>query len=167
MANRVADRAVQIFGGRGHMRETGRAILSRAARRTHLGRLSSEIQRLIIAGGLLKRVRLHRVTATAAAEMNMWKAHAGDAGSARHHPDRSGAGISGTLIGVQLADCGTSAFLIGIVFSAYNVGFLLGTLTCERMITVSVISPSASSPLRDRHLALRADAERLCPDLVR
>jgi MFS family permease len=43
-------------------------------------------------------------------------------------------GISGTLIGVQLADRGESAFLIGIVFSAYNVGFLLGTLTCERMI---------------------------------
>lgn len=43
-------------------------------------------------------------------------------------------GISGTLIGVQLADRGVSAFLIGIVFSAYNVGFLLGTLTCERMI---------------------------------
>jgi MFS family permease len=43
-------------------------------------------------------------------------------------------GISGTLIGVQLADRGISAFLIGIVFSAYNVGFLLGTLTCERMI---------------------------------
>jgi len=43
-------------------------------------------------------------------------------------------GISGTLIGVQLADRGISAFLIGVVFSAYNVGFLLGTLTCERMI---------------------------------
>jgi MFS family permease len=43
-------------------------------------------------------------------------------------------GISGTLIGVQLADRGVSAFLIGVVFSAYNVGFLLGTLTCERMI---------------------------------
>jgi MFS family permease len=43
-------------------------------------------------------------------------------------------GIVGTLIGVQLADRGESAFLIGIVFSAYNVGFLLGTLTCERMI---------------------------------
>ncbi len=43
-------------------------------------------------------------------------------------------GISGTLIGVQLADRGVSAFLIGVVFSAYNVGFLLGTLTCERLI---------------------------------
>src|SRR5688572_19896934 len=43
-------------------------------------------------------------------------------------------GIVSTLIGVQLADRGVSAFLIGIVFSAYNVGFLLGTLTCERMI---------------------------------
>jgi len=43
-------------------------------------------------------------------------------------------GISGTLIGVQLADRGISTFLIGVVFSAYNVGFLLGTLTCERMI---------------------------------
>jgi MFS family permease len=43
-------------------------------------------------------------------------------------------GISGTLIGVQLADRGISAFLIGVVFSAYNVGFLFGTLTCERLI---------------------------------
>src|SRR5262249_61672895 len=43
-------------------------------------------------------------------------------------------GISGTLIGVQLADRGESAFLIGVVFSAYNVGFLAGTLTCERLI---------------------------------
>ncbi len=39
MANRVADRAVQIFGGRGlHARERGRALLSRAAGRAHLGR---------------------------------------------------------------------------------------------------------------------------------
>jgi MFS family permease len=43
-------------------------------------------------------------------------------------------GISGTLIGVQLADRGVSTFLIGIVFSAYNVGFLAGTLSCERLI---------------------------------
>jgi MFS family permease len=43
-------------------------------------------------------------------------------------------GIVSTLIGVQLAGRGVSAFLIGVVFSAYNVGFLLGTLTCERMI---------------------------------
>ncbi|WP_119304576.1 MFS transporter [Dongia deserti] len=43
-------------------------------------------------------------------------------------------GITGTLIGVQLADRDVSASLIGVVFSAYNVGFLLGTLTCERMI---------------------------------
>lgn len=43
-------------------------------------------------------------------------------------------GITGALIGIQLAGRGVSAFLIGIVFSAYNVGFLLGTLTCERLI---------------------------------
>lgn len=43
-------------------------------------------------------------------------------------------GISGTLIGVQLAERGISAFLIGVVFSAYNIGFLLGSLTCARLI---------------------------------
>ena len=43
-------------------------------------------------------------------------------------------GITGALIGIQLADRGVSASLIGFVFSAYNVGFLLGTLTCERII---------------------------------
>ena len=38
MAGRVADRAVQIFGGRGlHARERRRALLARAARRSHLG----------------------------------------------------------------------------------------------------------------------------------
>ena len=35
---RIADRAVQIFGGRGYMREqAGRAHVARAARRPHLG----------------------------------------------------------------------------------------------------------------------------------
>ena len=38
MANRVADRAVQIFGGRGYMRENvAERFLPRAARRPHLG----------------------------------------------------------------------------------------------------------------------------------
>jgi alkylation response protein AidB-like acyl-CoA dehydrogenase len=38
MAGRVADRAVQVFGGRGlHARERGRAVLPRAAGRAHLG----------------------------------------------------------------------------------------------------------------------------------
>ena len=52
MANRIADRAVQIFGGRGYMRENvaGRCFRERRVDRIWEG--TSEIQRLIIARGL-------------------------------------------------------------------------------------------------------------------
>lgn len=55
MANRVADRTVQIFGGRGYMRENVAERFYRELRVERIWEGASEIQRLIIAGGLLKR----------------------------------------------------------------------------------------------------------------
>ncbi len=55
MANRVADRAVQIFGGRGYMRENVAERFFRELRVDRIWEGSSEIQRLIIANGLYKR----------------------------------------------------------------------------------------------------------------
>ncbi len=55
MANRVADRAVQIFGGRGYMREN---VAERFARELRVDRIwegASEVQRVIIADQLRKR----------------------------------------------------------------------------------------------------------------
>jgi len=43
-------------------------------------------------------------------------------------------GIIGAVMGIQLAARNVSTFLIGIVFSAYYIGFLAGSLTCERLI---------------------------------
>lgn len=55
MANRVADRAVQIFGGRGYMRENLAERYYRELRVDRIWEGTSEIQRLIIARSLLKR----------------------------------------------------------------------------------------------------------------
>jgi alkylation response protein AidB-like acyl-CoA dehydrogenase len=55
MANRVADRAVQIFGGRGYMRENVAERYFRELRVDRIWEGTSEIQRLIIARSLLKR----------------------------------------------------------------------------------------------------------------
>jgi alkylation response protein AidB-like acyl-CoA dehydrogenase len=55
MAYRVADRAVQIFGGRGYMRENVAERFLRELRVDRIWEGTSEIQRLIIAKGLLKR----------------------------------------------------------------------------------------------------------------
>jgi alkylation response protein AidB-like acyl-CoA dehydrogenase len=55
MANRVADRAVQIFGGRGYMRENVAERFFRELRVDRIWEGTSEIQRLIIARGLVKR----------------------------------------------------------------------------------------------------------------
>ncbi len=55
MANRVADRAVQIFGGRGYMRENVAERFFRELRVERIWEGTSEIQRLIIAGQLKKR----------------------------------------------------------------------------------------------------------------
>lgn len=57
MANRVADRAVQIFGGRGYMRENVAERFYRELRVDRIWEGTSEIQRLIIARALLKRGR--------------------------------------------------------------------------------------------------------------
>jgi acyl-CoA dehydrogenase len=55
MAWRVADRVVQIFGGRGYMRENVAERFLRELRVDRIWEGTSEIQRLIIARGLLKR----------------------------------------------------------------------------------------------------------------
>ena len=54
-AGRVADRAVQIFGGRGFMRENVAERFARELRVERLWEGTSEIQRVIIAGQLFKR----------------------------------------------------------------------------------------------------------------
>jgi alkylation response protein AidB-like acyl-CoA dehydrogenase len=54
-AYRIADRAVQIFGGRGYMRENCAERFSREIRVDRIWEGASEIQRLIIARGLAKR----------------------------------------------------------------------------------------------------------------
>jgi acyl-CoA dehydrogenase len=55
MANRVADRAVQVFGGRGYMRENVAERFFRELRVERIWEGTSEIQRMIIAGQLTKR----------------------------------------------------------------------------------------------------------------
>jgi alkylation response protein AidB-like acyl-CoA dehydrogenase len=55
MANRVADRAVQIFGGRGYMREFAAERFFRELRVDRIWEGTSEIQRMIIARSLFKR----------------------------------------------------------------------------------------------------------------
>jgi alkylation response protein AidB-like acyl-CoA dehydrogenase len=54
-ANRIADRVVQIFGGRGYMREYAAERFYRELRVDRIWEGTSEIQRLIIARALLKR----------------------------------------------------------------------------------------------------------------
>jgi alkylation response protein AidB-like acyl-CoA dehydrogenase len=53
MANKVADRVVQIFGGRGYMREFAAERFYRELRVDRIWEGTSEIQRLIIARGLI------------------------------------------------------------------------------------------------------------------
>jgi len=55
MAGRVADRAVQIFGGRGYMRENVAERFYRELRVERIWEGTSEIQRMIIAGQMTKR----------------------------------------------------------------------------------------------------------------
>ena len=55
MANRVADRAVQVFGGRGYMRENVAERFYREVRVDRIWEGTSEIQRNIIADQLAKR----------------------------------------------------------------------------------------------------------------
>lgn len=55
MANRVADRAVQIFGGRGYMRDNVAERFYRELRVERIWEGASEVQRLIIADQLGKR----------------------------------------------------------------------------------------------------------------
>ncbi len=55
MANRVADRAVQIFGGRGYMRENVAERFLRELRVDRIWEGASEVQRAIIADQLRKR----------------------------------------------------------------------------------------------------------------
>ncbi|MEP6666324.1 MAG: acyl-CoA dehydrogenase family protein [Nocardioidaceae bacterium] len=55
MAGRVADRAVQIFGGRGYMRENVAERFYRELRVERIWEGASEVQRLVIADQLVKR----------------------------------------------------------------------------------------------------------------
>ena len=55
MANKVADRAVQIFGGRGYMRENVAERYYRELRVDRIWEGTSEIHRIIIANSLYKR----------------------------------------------------------------------------------------------------------------
>ena len=55
MAGRAADRAVQVFGGRGYMLENPAARFYRELRVDRIWEGTSEIQRLVIARGLFKR----------------------------------------------------------------------------------------------------------------
>ena len=55
MAGRVADRAVQVFGGRGYMRENVAERLFREVRVERIWEGTSEIQRAIIADQMVKR----------------------------------------------------------------------------------------------------------------
>jgi alkylation response protein AidB-like acyl-CoA dehydrogenase len=55
MAGRVADRCLQIFGGRGYMRENVAERFYRELRVERIWEGTSEIQRVIIAGQLAKR----------------------------------------------------------------------------------------------------------------
>jgi acyl-CoA dehydrogenase len=55
MAGRVADRAVQVFGGRGYMRENVAERFFRELRVERIWEGTSEIQRMIVAGQLAKR----------------------------------------------------------------------------------------------------------------
>jgi len=57
MANRVADRVLQIFGGRGYMRENPAERFFRELRVDRIWEGTSEIQRLIIARALRRRGR--------------------------------------------------------------------------------------------------------------
>ncbi len=54
-ANRIVDRAVQIFGGRGYMRENAAERFFRELRVDRIWEGASEVQRLIIARALVKR----------------------------------------------------------------------------------------------------------------
>src|SRR5439155_27382831 len=54
-AGRVADRAVQIFGGRGYMRENVAERFNRELRVDRIWEGTSEIQRIIVADQLRKR----------------------------------------------------------------------------------------------------------------
>jgi acyl-CoA dehydrogenase len=55
MAGRVIDKALQILGGRGYMRENPVERLYRDIRVDRIWEGTSEIQRLVIAGQIRKR----------------------------------------------------------------------------------------------------------------
>ena len=57
MAGRVADRAVQVFGGRGYMRENVAERMFRELRVERIWEGASEIQRVIVARQMLNRGR--------------------------------------------------------------------------------------------------------------
>src|SRR5207248_7447267 len=70
MAGRVADRAVQVFGGRGYMRENVAERFFRELRVERIWEGTSEIQRMIIARQMTKR------TPAALAQPKRWPGQA-------------------------------------------------------------------------------------------
>lgn len=62
MVGQVADRAVQVHGGSGYMRETAVERIYRDVRLLRLYEGTSEIQRLIIGGGLVKQAKKDAAT---------------------------------------------------------------------------------------------------------
>ncbi len=72
-AHRTADRAVQIFGGRGYMRENVAERFYRELRVDRIWEGTSEIQRVIIADGLLKRGQDALTGAGECAEAQAWR----------------------------------------------------------------------------------------------
>ena len=57
MAGKVADLAVQVHGGSGYMREVPVERIYRDVRLMRLYEGTSEIQRLIIGGGLIRQAK--------------------------------------------------------------------------------------------------------------
>ena len=55
MAGRVSDRSVQIFGGRGYMRENVAVRMFRELRVERIWEGASEIQRIIVARQMMNR----------------------------------------------------------------------------------------------------------------
>ena len=77
-ANRCADRCVQIFGGRGYMRENVAARFTRELRVERIWEGASEIQRIIIADQLAKRIDQMFENSTAETKTATEKAFASD-----------------------------------------------------------------------------------------
>ena len=100
MAGRVADRAVQIFGGRGYMHDTAAARFYRELRVDRIWEGTSEIQRLIIARGPARSAAPRRTSAGsrrgAHRQFRRGQRRAGDWLRSRRAETRGLAGVDGS-----------------------------------------------------------------------